>query len=106
MKKIIVTVSEVGLVGRYLVITGYKNTETFSINPDEILPEIKLALNLEDLDHQKTIRYLLTNNRIPAKPSTWERVKLLVGRDITIYDNYIVTGEEELEEAREKRSKK
>ena len=103
MKKIIVTVSEVSCVGKYLVLTGYQNREEMSFNPDDILPEVKLALNLEEADHQKTIRYLLTNNRIPAKPSMWERVKLLVGKDITIYDNYIVTGEEELKEMKKKK---
>lgn len=103
MNRIQITISSVTIEGKFLVFEAYKESQTMWSNPEEILPTIKLALDLTEKEHQQTLTYLFKRYGIPAKASLWERCKCLNGRTIEIYDAYIVTGEEEQKEAKKKR---
>lgn len=105
MNRIQITISSVTIEGNYLVFEAYKESDTMWSNPEEVLPTIKLALDLTDKEHQGTLSYLFKRYGIPAKPTLWERIKCLNGRTIEIYDAYIVTGEEEMKEHKKKKDR-
>lgn len=105
MKTVKATVSEVSLVGSFLTFKAFKEKERWWENPDEPNEEIKIALDLTDADQMKTANWLLKVHKIPAMKTTWERFKKLAdtGAEITVYEQYVVTGEEELNKIRKKK---
>lgn len=105
MNTVRATVSEVSLVGNFLTFKAFKENERWWEHPDEPNQEIKIALDLTDLNQMKTANWLLKVHKVPAMKSTWERFKYLAdnGAEITVYEQYVVTGEEELKGSRKRK---
>lgn len=81
--------------GEFLVLKGYVGGGL------GLRPTGYLAFNLTDRYDMLTVQKKILE-KVKADPDTWKMITRSYGMFITVYEKYLITGEEELDELRKK----